>query len=782
MFVQKTKYKGKLLSTAILMLLVLNTIFIYTSIEDLTAQNISTDFPTANDKPLEDVVLTDCSILSTFSATIQAKPRELKLARIGNQDILFLSCGYDGLILFDFSDVKKPKFIAEFSGDFFDSEFTVFVFSTIIKDSYCLIALRRGIVIYDFSDILNPEKVSEIYIENLYYISFKIRYSALFVIDNLKGCRIYNIENIEKPIFVNRITFRVSNYYDVIFYKDNNIDKIILSVTDYLLEYNYSSILDPKAKMVYYEKNLAERNLKIIDNYLFSTSEMQLSIFDLSLEFKLISKHIDVPFGFTCLAVKDDYLFLASNNHLVKADISSPEEIILICEVKIPSFSIDMIFKGEYLIVLDSFTGIRIYSTNDPNELEFIDTILFSSLSKEVIVSGNYAIYSTFLCGIFIVNIKNPTRPKFVSFIECPFEEVSIFVEEDKLYVFAFSYFYEIRYKILIYDISKPNNPQLIGTCNNRFQYKNKDYFIDFSTIEIIEDKLYTKYFIYNGLFYERGIALINLANPNNLTIQNTFLIGNRAEQIKVNNDYLYIVNRLSRELSIYSLDQSGNIINDSSIIAFDHYIRYIVVKNNYIYTSIRGKGLVIYDIHDLLNPIELAIINHELEESYYYYRKICVSNNYIYIYNSYTNSIYALDINDKSNPILEGTISGIVGIQDLFIANNHIFITSSEISLIIAHLDSIPLMINLSNLIFPIVGFVALAAIGLVYLAFSRKRHLKRQPVEESPKVRGDEEEYPLSIRGEGELVIKDKEIEIPDTDNLELQKYFDQIFIDDE
>ena len=79
----------------------------------------------------------------------------------------------------------------------------------------------------------------------------KIWQSLLFLVNRFNGCRVYNISDLMNPTFVNSLTYGDSYYYDIFFYENNDDVKIVLSTRDYLIEYNYSSILSPEGKIVY---------------------------------------------------------------------------------------------------------------------------------------------------------------------------------------------------------------------------------------------------------------------------------------------------------------------------------------------------------------------------------------------------------------------------------------------------------------------------------------------------------------------------------------------------
>ena len=737
------------------------------------------NFSTEN-TDLSHLRLTNCSILSAFNGNFNAKPQEIKIARIGFQDILFVVCGRDGLMLFDITKKEAPTFMFQYESNFFVLEKNEYIYSILFENENCFIVFSEGVLIYDFSDISNPSRVAKIELGTMYFREIKIKQDLLFIVDYYEGCYVYNVSVLDNPIFIGLLSTNSYHYYDIAFYQENEDIKIILASSLHLTVYNYSSILNLEGKEVCSLEDLYINKIIIKDDLLLGYSSDSLVVFNINQNYKLISKHADNQYGFQCLEVKENYLFIGGRFRLVKADISNPKDITYITELDDARNLIDLLIAGNYLITLDSFSGIDFYSIESHSEISLLQEIYFSDDSNQVLVSGNYVFYSTDSSGIFIVNTRNPRNPKIENHIDCPYSYYTMIIEDTRLYVFTRDFYYPYVYNILVYDIKNPKNPRLIGNNNRYIVHNEKEYSIDFDEIEIIGYKMYSLYYVYSEFTTESGIALIDLTNPNNFTIIDTFSYDSGIRDLFVKDSYLYSVYGNPNRIKIHALTNTGALMNSSISLEFDWSIRDLQIEDDYMYISFSSRGLVIYDIKNPDSPIELSNYRSGLTLDNNYYREIVLSNNYLYLLRGYEEQLYILNVNNKSEPVLEGKILGFEDVNDLCIANNHIFLTTEEVPLLIAHLDKIPFGLSIPNQIFISIGafgFVVLG--GLVFVLIRKYRphyKIKEDLIETTTEI-------DITVNRENtEPIMKTQVFEIPKTDDPELKKYFEQIFSEKE
>ena len=189
---------------------------------------------------------------------------DIDYVQIGQQDLLFVTCSGDGLLLFDISDIANPTILIHYeSTSLIENYYHQVFYNAYFDGSYCYIQTQGGIILFDFSDINSPELIFTIdSISN--FRDLKIKDNLLFILTYFDGCYIFDIENINYPQEVCQISYGSNiQYYKMALYVES---KIIITASYLILEVDYSSFTDPLITAIYREYGEYSYDLLILDN------------------------------------------------------------------------------------------------------------------------------------------------------------------------------------------------------------------------------------------------------------------------------------------------------------------------------------------------------------------------------------------------------------------------------------------------------------------------------------------------------------------------------------
>ena len=164
--------------------------------------------------------------------------------------------------------------------------------------------------------------------------------------------------------------------------------------------------------------------------------------------------------------VEGNYAYLTcGSNGLYIIDISNPSNPTL---VGIANESTDVFYKvkvvGSYAYVTDGLAGLRIIDVSDPANPVLIGTYNTPYVARGVDISGSYAYVADEQSGLQIIDISDPANPVLAASYETNWAyDVSIYG--------SYAYVGDGRtageFKLLVFDISDSQNPNLKGSCDS---------------------------------------------------------------------------------------------------------------------------------------------------------------------------------------------------------------------------------------------------------------------------------------------------------------------------
>ncbi|MCF7811172.1 T9SS type A sorting domain-containing protein [bacterium] len=326
------------------------------------------------------------------------------------------------------------------------------------------------------------------------------------------------------------------------------------------------------------------------------------------------------------IAVQGDYAYLATGlTGLQIVDISDPAEIQFRSYVypqngRRTDF---LAVSGDYVYLLDY--GLHVIDVSDPSkpqEVNYFDREFSNAECLEVIGDRGYF-------GPYILDISNPVEPEIIATVDHGHTVIDNAVDGNIFFILDGGNPYDLR----IYNISDPENPQLI----NRFRIA--DYAA--SSFEILNNYMYLS-------ISSEGVLVLDISSLRN--IFQVALIADssfRPSDLSINNGILYAGN--NREVRAVDISDPTNpewlefTIPTSGVMTF---FNDIMLSNGSWGDSLETlEGLVIHDISDLEDIQE---ISHHTENSGADF--LDVQDRYAYVIAS-RKGLYTLDISDPANP-----------------------------------------------------------------------------------------------------------------------------------
>nr|NHJ85741.1 hypothetical protein [Asgard group archaeon] len=273
------------------------------------------------------------------------------------------------------------------------------------------------------------------------------------------------------------------------------------------------------------------------------------------------------------------------------------------------------ILQNDLIYFIDSYTSnlLIIDITDCVNPITYSQFALNSKINSIHFFNNNL-----FLIGqqIQIIDITNYYAPFILSETPCSNEPMNyngVFIENNRLYLF------DSTSGIFIKNLSSFYNPQTIG-----------HYFFDFNWEISFHPNLIQSFSFY------------------------------------VKNDFCYILRNNFFEIINCSIASSPYSIYNESFNNFDYYSTEIIVNEDLFYLTL-GNTLNIYNISDLLNPINCSKV--KISESFI---SCGFKDNFLYL--SITDGLVIVNVTSANTPIITKTITIDGSLSNIFIQNTTLF------------------------------------------------------------------------------------------------------------
>ena len=444
-----------------------------------------------------------------------------KAPTINNQ--LLLYCGSEGLIIIDFSNLDSIQVISMTEEiRFFDME---------IRDNklYCTRGTRVQVI--DISNIQSPEIIQTYY--SNYCTKIAVKDDFIFTNTSRGWFNIIDVSDPETPEYLSSLD--VSDINEI--YKSTEDELLILRTNNYETLEFYSMNDPANPEFLYsYDEDGWYCNTFFIDEYIAcATFGWRFYIFDLTDPEELIiqgptSLNYPSPTSWVrCIARKNNYLYLATDNSILIVDVSDMENPNPILDVDINGYIFDLTIKENYMYYVN-IGGLQIYDITDPLdpiECGFWDS---NNRAESFAINNNFVYLADYDGGLKVIDISDPYDPVLVNTIILNYNSQLTnrpIVRDNKLMII------DNRWnEIFVFDLNNPSQPQYVSSfrwfnySNVIEMFDNYLYSSQDSNISILD---FTEYLSDSNEFEITvpPFNLINYPNPFNPTTTIDFSIQN---------------------------------------------------------------------------------------------------------------------------------------------------------------------------------------------------------------------------------------------------------------
>jgi hypothetical protein len=253
-----------------------------------------------------------------------------------------------------------------------------------------------------------------------------------------------------------------------------------------------------------------------------------------------------------------------------------------------------------------------------------------------VSVDKNYAYVTTYAYnnGLKIFDVSDPNNPNLVGSINLGEHARGVVKKGDYVYV-ANGWGYSSNGGLRIIDVSSPANPVLVGGITSG----DNTYA---QTLDVVGDYAYVADGADGGC---GGLKIINVIDPTNPVLVGVF-VDVTATTVKVVGNYAYI---LDGDFKIIDISDPTNPYLVGSL-ETDGCATGLDIAGNYAYVTDQNKGLKIIDIRNPINPILLS----HIDTSGCAY-DVVVYGHYAYVGNL-DEGIRIVDVADPLSPVIIGS------------------------------------------------------------------------------------------------------------------------------
>lgn len=261
--------------------------------------------------------------------------------------------------------------------------------------------------------------------------------------------------------------------------------------------------------------------------------------------------------------------------------------------------------------------------------------------------------------GLHVIDNRDPQNPVQVSFINIPGNR-GLSAKGDYLYVDSYV-------DLVVLDIADPTNVSEVNRLKNIFSdYNNYGYYLDpelglvtgweeVRKVDITEsDCNQPVYTIYDGYYFDRGIALANAEGSSTRTIADQGIGGSMAT-FTIYSNYLYTLENNRHLITINISDLANPLVHSKQNIGwgvetlFPYEDKLFMGANN---------GMFIYDLSQPSTPTEITKYEHIRSCD-----PVVIQGDYAYVTlrsgtncQGFSNQLEVINISDIANPQLEKT------------------------------------------------------------------------------------------------------------------------------
>ena len=349
--------------------------------------------------------------------------------------------------------------------------------------------------------------------------------------------------------------------------------------------------------------NLASNYIAIKNHYLYLGTSGAFLIYDISdLSNPRYINGIKVGSAIRSISVTDTIAYTIQDTiGLTQIDISDTNNIHIVSKINNPyAFPYDDPYGGlvggtvsyPYAYIA-SGTGLWIVNIANP---ESISSVYFFPtgwyVNKIAVDSSDHAFLAELHGGLKILDFSDPSLPKLIGYYSPGEQVIDAAVNNNLAYLLCDS-------DLQVLDVTNLDSPKLLGKVPF-YDTTNSKVLGNFDFLRLNGSILY-------AARTSQKLFAIDVGNPNDPQIKNTYSLRGIPAGLSVSNDYFYVANS-DTGIQIFDISKPTELIEDGFLRIVP--LRGITTKNNKLFAigwegTELGKGaLATYDITNPLSPI----------------------------------------------------------------------------------------------------------------------------------------------------------------------------------
>jgi hypothetical protein len=533
---------------------------------------------------------------------------------------------------------------------------------------------RAGLLIVDISSPPHFDIVGSFETENNALgvdVSDGYAYVADSDVETSVYVHILDITDPTSPVIASRIE---GDYYDDEFYVDVAVSGSYAYVNDAFDMLRIYDISDPATPAMVGQGSIQGygHDVKVQGNYAYIPDGWEgfqiIDVSDPSSPSVCGNYYGTAGCGVDHIAISGNYVYMphgACDVHIVSISDPCSPTLAGICESRWLNQSVAV--DGEYVYVGGGWYGLDVFHVSVPSNPQLVGTYDIPNHAWDVEVKENYA-YMAYHSGLAVFNISDATSPRLIAFAQDP-ERIAANVSLYGDYAFVAGEFSD---GFLIYDISVPNSPGLVGTFNVGRSFRD---------VEISGNYAY-------AVAPDAWFGIIDISDPESPTLEGSTQLDGGAFGIAVSGDYACVVGYGDSDGSLRVVDISNKSnptsVGSSEPLWADHDV---VAAGNYVYVVANGQ-LEIYDIENPASPTLVGVSGD-------YYDNVCgrlgiagigssldLVGDWIYIGGE--DDVRIVDVSDPASPVCLGKYEIPYTAQGVTAAGDYIYVANGICGLLI--------------------------------------------------------------------------------------------------
>jgi hypothetical protein len=285
------------------------------------------------------------------------------------------------------------------------------------------------------------------------------------------------------------------------------------------------------------------------------------------------------------VAMAGHYAYVASYEAGFQVvDVSDPAHPVTVGSVDTPGAAQDVAVSGSYAYVADGRAGgLQIIDISDPAHPFIAGSLLTPGSVVSVSISGHFAYLAAFRAcdGLVIVDISDPTSPQLASGSgACGAYAYDVAVAGH------FAYLADENHGLVVFDVSDPYAPVIAGSLGTEQEYYGV-------AVAVVGD------IVYLGTWYESRWYVIDVADPANLAIVNTLVVG--ADHFAIEGSWAY-VGDYAKGVLVYDIANPREPL-PAGYAPIPDNARDVAVLDDIVCVAAEEHGLVLADVAERSSP-----------------------------------------------------------------------------------------------------------------------------------------------------------------------------------